>query len=39
MRLGFDRLGLVGFGWMVNLRPGGALRGKRRTVGWEGRGE
>jgi hypothetical protein len=22
----------------VNVRPGGALRGKRRTINWEGRG-
>jgi hypothetical protein len=22
----------------VNLRPGGAIRGKRRTVSWKGRG-
>jgi hypothetical protein len=25
-------------GWMVNLRPGGALRGKQRIISWEGRG-
>jgi hypothetical protein len=24
--------------WMINLRLGGALRGKRRIVSWEGRG-
>jgi hypothetical protein len=23
----------------VNLRPDGAIRGKRRIIGWEGRGE
>jgi hypothetical protein len=39
VRLLFDPLGLVRFGWMVNLRLGGALRGKQMTVGWEERGE
>jgi hypothetical protein len=24
---------------LVNLRPGGAIRGKQRTVGWEGQEE
>jgi hypothetical protein len=28
VRLGFDLFTLVGNGWMVNLRPGGALRWK-----------
>jgi hypothetical protein len=39
MRLGFDIFSSVGSGWMVNLRLGEALRGKRRIVGWTGRGE
>jgi hypothetical protein len=36
VRIGFDLFSSVGNGWMVNLRPSGALRGKQRTVGWEG---
>jgi hypothetical protein len=36
MRLGFDHSYVQEDGWIVNLRPGGSLRGKRRTVSWEG---
>jgi hypothetical protein len=39
MRLGFYLFSSVGNVCMINLRPGGALRGKRRAIGWEGRGE
>jgi hypothetical protein len=35
MRLHFNLFSLVSNGWMVNLRPGGALGGKRMIVGWE----
>jgi hypothetical protein len=37
--LGFDLFSLVCNDWMVKLRPGGALRGKQRTIGQEGWGE
>jgi hypothetical protein len=39
MRLGFVHSSVqLENGWIVNLRPGRALRGKRRIIGWEGRG-
>jgi hypothetical protein len=39
-RLGFDQsLVQLENGWIVNMKPGGALREKRRIVGWEGRVE
>jgi hypothetical protein len=39
VRLGFDLFSLVGNDWMFNLRLGGTLRRKRRTVSQEGHGE
>jgi hypothetical protein len=40
MRLGFDHsLVQLENGWIVNLRPGGALRGRRGIVSWEGQEE
>jgi hypothetical protein len=40
VRLGFvHSLVLLENGWVVNLRPDGAHRGKRSTLSGEGRGE